>query len=161
MRTSSLLTAAVIFSLTTALTASAGPLAPTKAKQIVTLVPGPGGTVCPPFDEEMSLTIDDLGEDVPFTLPPGKVLMVTDILWMLDSTPGENAGFYIGSGSNVEQQIFAVGDVNPKGLAHGELHYQSPIRFTELPCVNLVGIGGSPIPSLHEMRLTGFIAADR
>jgi hypothetical protein len=75
-----------------ALAAAAGPLVPTKPSEVVTLAFS--GTVCASSSVALDQRVLPDGTTVPFAIPEGRVLVVTEVDWQIDgNTPSVTMTF--------------------------------------------------------------------
>jgi len=142
-------------------TSWAGQLVAKKPSETVVLIPSPTDGPC--GVEQIATQVPPDSSEVPFTLGAGKALMVTDITWVLeDATAGDTVGleFYAANG-DVTALMTVDGEANARGIARGHAHFATPVRVNDVLCANPVLIEGTTVPTVHDMRVMGFITQDR
>ena len=88
---------------------------------------------------------------------------MTDVIWSLENaTAGDTVGleFYAANG-DVTSLANVDGEVNARGIARGHAHFATPLRVNDVLCANPVVIEGTTIPDVNDIRVMGFITADR
>jgi hypothetical protein len=142
-----------------ALSASAAPLTPAKPSQIVTLITT--GTVCPSGG---LLAVDQQvlpdGSIAPFTIPPRRVLIVTEVSWLiLGGTPSSTATFGLRSETAAATDdptfFFDSGTTNAQG-GSGNLRSVANAVVASGATLCLVGSTGQ-----KQVTVRGFIAKDK
>jgi hypothetical protein len=128
------------------------PLPVTVTNQLVTLV-------CAGFTGNFCTDLEQVATDgtlTPFTAPPaGLVLVVTDFVWKSESvTPGQVAfaTLHHQLTAPAHDVLFSAVVATPDGAAVSEVHYNSGLRFNDVPVVYL-----SNTP--NEAIITGYFAA--
>jgi hypothetical protein len=140
--------------------ATAGVLAPKKPSETIVLTNSAFSGPC--TVEQVATQVATDGEEVPFALAPGETLMITDISWVLDEgTPGDTVGFEFYAGASDIAVLTVDGEVNARGVARGRERLQTPVQMNDVLCANPVVIEGTTIPTVHELRVIGFVTKDR
>jgi hypothetical protein len=138
----------------------AGALVPKKASETVVLTSSPFSGPC--TVEQIGTQIIADGTEAAFALETGKVLMVTDITWMLeDGTAGDTVGIEFSLDGGDVATMTVDGEVNARGIARGQTHFSTPVRIGDVLCANPVVMEGTTVPQLHDVRVMGFLAGDR
>jgi len=152
-----------VSSIALVLTASgvfAGALVPKKASETVILSSSPLSGPC--SVEQINTQIIADGTEADFGIETGKVLMVTDITWMVENADaGDTVGIELSvAGADVSAMV-VDGEANARGVARGQTHFNTPVMIRGVICANPVVMDGTTIPQLHDIRVMGFVAGDR
>lgn len=156
-RTSSLLSLSALAALALTGPASAGPLAPARASDLVTVYTK-NATPCPVAGVAFDTIVLADGTEQPFAIPPKRVLVVTSLDWNLTSaSPGVAAapvlGLQTGGASLPLLQGSGVTDSN--GTAAGTVTAPTGVVVRSGPQLCLIG-GATPAGLIH-----GFFAKDK
>jgi hypothetical protein len=146
---------------------AAGPLAPTRPSEIVTLAasfepPGcPGGGAGARLDTRVTPE----GTYVPLVVPPKRVLVLTEVRWLVDTTPDVDVAAVLRPGPETGGFVGVIlpsGHSNASGRASGEAKFDpgivlgSPDDF----CIRLLPNGGS-LTTPGNLSGAGFFAKDK
>ena len=138
----------------------AGALVPKKASETVILSSSPFSGPC--TVEQIATQIVADGTEADFALEMGKVLMVTDITWMVENADaGDTVGIELSAAGSDASAMVVYGEVNARGVARGQTHFSTPVLMRDVLCANPTVMDGTTVPQLHDIRVMGFLAGDR
>ena len=136
--------------------AQGGPLAPTRASQLVTLQASLADPVCGQFGRPFTTRVTSDGQfEIGFVIPPKQVLVVTSVEWsVFGADPSETARVSLGTNGGASYFIGAA-LADATGAAGGAASVSHAIRPGTTLCISAVGVDDL------SARLHGFLAKDR
>lgn len=136
--------------------AQAGPLAPTKASQLVTLQASALDPACGVAGKRFDTRVTSDGQfDVDFAIPPKQVLVLTGAEWAVFGA-NPSATNLVSLGTNGGASYFiGTAQADAGGTAGGSARFSHTIRPGTTLCISSVGV------SDLNARLHGFLAKDR
>ena len=146
---------------------AAGPLAPTRPTEIVTLAASfePPGCTGGGSGTRLDTIVTAEGTYVPLQVPSKRVLVLTEIRWIADIAPNEQASVVLRPGPEQAGFIGVVlpgarADANGRATGEAKLDPGLVVRNPADLCVRVFGSGGGSA-SPGNLSGAGFFAKDK